>query len=120
MPVITIAQSKGGAGKTTLTLALASEYAAMGGSVIILDADRQKSMMNWQNDRVEAGRGTGGHASSRDDPPTPVQGEIVRGAVGVRVAVVADDPGDSLESAQRGRSRSSRSTRRRSAGSSMS
>ncbi|MEP9403533.1 ParA family protein [Sphingomonas sp. VNH70] len=57
MPVITIAQSKGGAGKTTLTLALASEYAAMGGSVIILDADRQKSMMNWQNDRVEAGRG---------------------------------------------------------------
>lgn len=57
MPVITIAQSKGGAGKTTLTLALASEYAAMGGSVIILDADRQKSMMNWQSDRVEAGRG---------------------------------------------------------------
>jgi chromosome partitioning protein len=57
VPVITIAQSKGGAGKTTLTLALASEYAAMGGSVIILDADRQKSMMNWQNDRVEAGRG---------------------------------------------------------------
>jgi len=57
VPVVTIAQSKGGAGKTTLTLALASEYAAMGGSVIILDADRQNSMLNWYKDRVEAGRG---------------------------------------------------------------
>lgn len=55
MPVVTIAQSKGGAGKTTLTLALASEYAAMGGSVLILDADRQNSMMNWYQDRSEAG-----------------------------------------------------------------
>jgi len=56
VPVVTIAQSKGGAGKTTLTLALASEYAAMGGSVIILDADRQRSMLNWYQDRCDAGR----------------------------------------------------------------
>ena len=46
MPVITIAQSKGGAGKTTLALALASEFEALGGSVYMLDADRQNSLLN--------------------------------------------------------------------------
>lgn len=57
MPVVTIAQSKGGAGKTTLALALASEFEALGGSVFMLDADRQNSLMNWQLDRIDAGRG---------------------------------------------------------------
>lgn len=55
MPVITIAQSKGGASKTTLALALASEFDAMGGSVTMLDADRQNSLMNWFRDRQSAG-----------------------------------------------------------------
>lgn len=57
MPVITIAQSKGGAGKTTLALALASEFQALGGKVVMLDADRQNSLLNWHKDRVAAGRG---------------------------------------------------------------
>lgn len=57
MPVITIAQSKGGAGKTTLALALASEFEALGGSVYMLDADRQNSLLNWHRDRLAAGRG---------------------------------------------------------------
>lgn len=57
MPVITIAQSKGGAGKTTLALALASEFEALGGSVFMLDADRQNSLLNWHRDRREEGRG---------------------------------------------------------------
>lgn len=56
MPVITIAQSKGGAGKTTLALALASEFEAMGGSVFMLDADRQNSLLNWYRDRIASGR----------------------------------------------------------------
>lgn len=55
MPVITIAQSKGGAGKSTLALAIASEFAAYGGSVVILDADRQHSLLNWFVDRQEEG-----------------------------------------------------------------
>jgi chromosome partitioning protein len=46
MPVIVVAQSKGGSGKTTLSLALASEFAAMGGSVHLIDADRQNSLLN--------------------------------------------------------------------------
>ena len=57
MPVITIAQSKGGAGKTTLALALASEFEALGGTVFMLDADRQNSLLNWHRDRTAAGRG---------------------------------------------------------------
>lgn len=56
MPVIVVAQSKGGAGKTTLSLALASEFEALGGSVFMLDADRQNSLLNWHRDRVAAGR----------------------------------------------------------------
>lgn len=56
MPVILVAQSKGGAGKTTLSLALASEFEALGGSVFMLDADRQNSLLNWHRDRVNAGR----------------------------------------------------------------
>ena len=43
MPVITIAQSKGGAGKTTLALALASEFEALGVSGFMLAADRQNT-----------------------------------------------------------------------------
>ncbi|RIA46398.1 chromosome partitioning protein [Hephaestia caeni] len=57
MPVITIAQSKGGAGKTTLALALASEFEALGGTVFMLDADRQNSLLNWHRDRISGGRG---------------------------------------------------------------
>lgn len=58
MPVITIAQSKGGAGKSTLALALASEFADLGGTVAILDADRQLSLLNWYTDRASEGMDT--------------------------------------------------------------
>lgn len=56
MPVITIAQSKGGAGKSTLALALASEFADAGGTVAILDADRQLSLMKWYQTREDEKR----------------------------------------------------------------
>ncbi len=66
MPVITIAQSKGGAGKTTLALALASEFEALGGSVFMLDADRQNSLLNWYRDRMNADRGGEGRITVED------------------------------------------------------
>lgn len=56
MPVITVAQSKGGAGKSTIALALASEFAAAGGSVLLLDADDQISLVRWYRDREREGR----------------------------------------------------------------
>jgi chromosome partitioning protein len=41
MPIVAIANQKGGVGKTTLTLALASEAARRGGRSLVIDADPQ-------------------------------------------------------------------------------
>ena len=47
MPVISFANAKGGAGKTTAALLLATEVAARGKSVTIFDADPQKWISHW-------------------------------------------------------------------------
>jgi chromosome partitioning protein len=56
MPVITIAQQKGGAGKTTLAAQLAAALAPSG-RVVLLDIDPQKSLSAWharRRDRLGA------------------------------------------------------------------
>ena len=47
MPVIAFANPKGGAGKTTSALLLASELAARGAKVVIIDADPEKWISQW-------------------------------------------------------------------------
>lgn len=47
MPVITMLSPKGGVGKTTAALILATELAAEGASVIIIDADPNFPLMKW-------------------------------------------------------------------------
>lgn len=47
MPVIAFANPKGGAGKTTSALLLASELAGRGASVVIIDADPEKWISQW-------------------------------------------------------------------------
>jgi chromosome partitioning protein len=47
MPVITFANAKGGAGKTTAALILATELASQGHRVTILDADPQGWISHW-------------------------------------------------------------------------
>jgi chromosome partitioning protein len=47
MPIITVGSSKGGCGKTTTVLALASEIRSAGQGVCIIDADDQLSAYNW-------------------------------------------------------------------------
>lgn len=47
MPVITFANTKGGAGKTTAVLLLACELAEMGYRVTVLDADPQHWISRW-------------------------------------------------------------------------
>ncbi|KQR69022.1 ParA family protein [Rhizobium sp. Leaf341] len=47
MPVITLANTKGGAGKTTAALILATELARGGNSVTVLDADPQRWISTW-------------------------------------------------------------------------
>ena len=47
MPVISFANPKGGAGKTTAALLLASELASLGASVVIIDADPERWISQW-------------------------------------------------------------------------
>ena len=48
MPVITVANPKGGAGKSTTTLILATTLAAQGASVVILDCDPNRPIQGWR------------------------------------------------------------------------
>ena len=51
--VITIAQQKGGSGKTTLAVNLAAEYLRRGMTVALLDTDPQGSLGRWFMTRRE-------------------------------------------------------------------
>lgn len=52
MPVISFASSKGGAGKTTSAIVLATELAAAGTSVTLLDADPAQRLTKWSERRA--------------------------------------------------------------------
>lgn len=54
--VITVAQQKGGAGKTTLAVNLAIGFAKAGKSVALMDIDPQGSAGRWFMTRIESGR----------------------------------------------------------------
>lgn len=47
MPVIVMASPKGGVGKSTCAVILASEFARMGADVTVLDCDPNKSLSRW-------------------------------------------------------------------------
>lgn len=49
MPVIVTASSKGGAGKSTLTLVLAQALDFMGATVTIIDADPNRPLVRWRS-----------------------------------------------------------------------
>jgi len=49
MPVISVASPKGGCGKTTSCLVLATTLAAGGATVTILDADPNRPIVNWKS-----------------------------------------------------------------------
>ena len=50
--IITIAQQKGGSGKTTLAVTLATAFLSMGKTVALLDTDPQGSLGKWFMKRV--------------------------------------------------------------------
>jgi chromosome partitioning protein len=62
---ITVAQQKGGAGKTTLAAHLAAAYALSGRSVATVDIDPQGSLTRWVETRAEARGGDPGFTHAR-------------------------------------------------------
>jgi chromosome partitioning protein len=55
MPVIVLASPKGGVGKSTCTVLLASEFARMGADVTVLDCDPNKSLTRWASHGLPKG-----------------------------------------------------------------
>lgn len=53
MPIIAVANQKGGAGKTTACMNLAGGLAEAGYKVLVVDADPQASALNWRNNGGE-------------------------------------------------------------------
>ncbi len=53
--IVTIAQQKGGAGKTTIAVQLAIAWVSQGLKVVMLDVDPQHSLSAWANARAAAG-----------------------------------------------------------------
>lgn len=58
MPVISIANPKGGAGKTTLAFILADQLSSNGASVAVVDADPNAIIAKWHDRREGEGRAT--------------------------------------------------------------
>jgi chromosome partitioning protein len=59
--IIAVAQSKGGAGKTTLAAHLAVAWSAAGSPVALIDTDPQRSLTRWHQQREERlGKGNTG------------------------------------------------------------
>jgi chromosome partitioning protein len=56
MPVVVVANPKGGVGKTTLATQIAGYFASQGRAVMLGDADRQQSSRLWLGLRPEAAR----------------------------------------------------------------
>lgn len=54
LPIIVTASSKGGAGKSTLTLVLAQALNAMGASVTVIDADPNRPLVRWRDGKSES------------------------------------------------------------------
>ena len=66
--ILTVAQQKGGAGKTTLAAHLAVAYTAAKKSVAVIDIDPQQSLTHWYRQREarfgESGAGDSGQSNS--------------------------------------------------------
>jgi chromosome partitioning protein len=56
MPVVVVANPKGGVGKSTMATQIAGYFASKGGSVMLGDADRQQSSRLWLSLRPPTAR----------------------------------------------------------------
>lgn len=74
MPVIVIANPKGGVGKSTLATNVAGCLAAAGHSVMLGDVDRQQSSRQWLGIRPQAARAISTWDVSEDEVVRPPKG----------------------------------------------
>ena len=74
MPVIVVANPKGGVGKSTLSTNIAGYFASQGHPVILGDADRQESARLWLSLRPPVARAIGGWDTSSDMISRPPKG----------------------------------------------
>lgn len=74
MPVIVVANPKGGVGKSTLSTQIAGYFAARGQSVMLGDADRQLSSKLWLSLRPDSARSITSWEVDRDDIAKPPKG----------------------------------------------
>lgn len=86
MPAITVFNPKGGSGKTTTALILATELAARGASVAVLDGDPNPNLYRWAERRGMATLNT--NEIERDQTDASAVLELIDGKVGGEKFVV--------------------------------
>lgn len=84
MPVIVMASPKGGVGKSTCAVLLASEFARMGAEVTVLDCDPNKSLSRWASHGMPKGVSLLGDIGRSEIVPT------IRNADGDGKIVIVD------------------------------
>jgi chromosome partitioning protein len=74
MPVIVVANPKGGVGKSTLSTNVAGYYAAQGKAVMLGDVDRQQSARTWLGTRPAQARAITAWETQSDARVSPPKG----------------------------------------------
>ena len=90
--IITIAQQKGGAGKTTLAIHLALAWAASGKRVAVIDIDPQASLSSWFRLRHERPRRGATPIEAAAVSGWRVAGEVERQARGHDIVLIDSPP----------------------------
>lgn len=74
MPIVVVANPKGGVGKSTLSTNIAGYYASRGHAVMLGDVDRQQSSRLWLGLRPAAARAIASWETDADDIVRPPKG----------------------------------------------
>lgn len=89
MPVIVMASSKGGVGKTTCAILLAAGFARMGSAVTCFDCDPNQSLTRWADRSLPNGVTHGGHPGANEIVPAIRQADRDGGIVIVDLEGIA-------------------------------
>lgn len=90
--IITVAQQKGGAGKTTLAAHLAVAYTAMNKRVVAVDIDPQQSLSRWYGLRLDRMDGTPAGVLVSATEGWRARAEVDRAAAGHDLVIIDSPP----------------------------